>query len=178
MPNRTFFAPGVGACWAVALAVIFVFINFVARKIPLRPLFIITSAFLFVMALKFIGQALYRFGMEAEVMFASHHWPRWGNADVLAYLRLQRDLYRWVHDQTMRYANHGLTPTEIAETLELPPEFRAESHTVGYYGHLAHNAKAVYQRYLSWYDGNPANLWRLPPTDAGARYVELAGGPS
>ena len=127
---------------------------------------------------KYIDEMIELFGSRTELMFASHHWPRWGNADVLAYLTLQRDLYRWMHDQTMRHANHGLTPTEIAETLELPPEFRAESHTVGYYGHLAHNAKAVYQRYLSWYDGNPANLWRLPPTDAGARYVELAGGPA
>jgi alkyl sulfatase BDS1-like metallo-beta-lactamase superfamily hydrolase len=111
-----------------------------------------------------------------RLMFASHHWPRWDNDNVLAYLRLQRDLYRWVHDQTMRFANHGHTAVEIAEMLTMPPEFQAESHTVGYYGHLVHNIKAVYQRYLSWYDGNPANLWKLPPVDAGHRYVDLAGG--
>ena len=125
----------------------------------------------------YIEDAIEMFGADTTLMFASHHWPRWGNDDVLGFLRLQRDLYRWIHDQTMRHANLGLVPTEIAELLELPPEFRAESHTVGYYGHLAHNVKAVYQRYLSWYDGNPANLWKLPPTDAGERYVELAGGP-
>jgi alkyl sulfatase BDS1-like metallo-beta-lactamase superfamily hydrolase len=125
---------------------------------------------------KYIGEAIELFGPEIELMFASHHWPRWGNDDVLAYLRLQRDLYRWVHDQTMRFANHGYNAVEIAEMLSMPPEFRAEAHTTGYYGHLAHNIKAVYQRYLSWYDGNPANLWRLPPTEVGRRYVELAGG--
>jgi alkyl sulfatase BDS1-like metallo-beta-lactamase superfamily hydrolase len=95
---------------------------------------------------------------------------------VLAYLRLQRDLYRWIHDQTMRHANHGLVATEIAELLTMPHELAAEAHTTGYYGHLAHNVKAVYQRYLSWYDGNPAHLWQLPPVEAGRRYVELAGG--
>ncbi len=124
----------------------------------------------------YIEDAIEMFGADTTLMFASHHWPRWGNDDVLGFLRLQRDLYRWIHDQTMRHANLGLVPTEIAELLELPPEFREESHTVGYYGHLAHNVKAVYQRYLSWYDGNPANLWKLPPADAGTRYVELAGG--
>ncbi len=124
----------------------------------------------------YIEDAIEMFGADTTLMFASHHWPRWGNDDVLGFLRLQRDLYRWIHDQTMRHANLGLVPTEIAELLELPDEFNEESHTVGYYGHLAHNVKAVYQRYLSWYDGNPANLWKLPPSDAGARYVELAGG--
>jgi alkyl sulfatase BDS1-like metallo-beta-lactamase superfamily hydrolase len=126
---------------------------------------------------KYIGEMIEMFGPEVELMFASHHWPRWGNEDVMSYLALQRDLYRWIHDQTMRYANHGYNATEIAELLEMPPEFRAEGHTTGYYGDLGHNVKAVFQRYLSWYDGNPANLWKLPPVEAGARYVELAGGP-
>jgi glyoxylase-like metal-dependent hydrolase (beta-lactamase superfamily II) len=125
---------------------------------------------------KYIDEMIELFGADTELMFASHHWPRWGREDVLGYLVLQRDLYRWIHDQTMRMANHGHTVLEIAEMLELPPEFREESHTIGYYGALVHNVKAVYQRYLSWYDGNPANLWRLPPTEAGARYVRLAGG--
>ena len=126
---------------------------------------------------KYIGELIELFGDKVTLTFASHHWPRWGNDDVVKYLHLQRDLYRWVHDQTMRHANHGLNAVEIAELLSLPPEFTAESHTVGYYGHLAHNVKAVHQRYLSWYDGNPANLWKLPPVDAGRRYVDLAGGP-
>lgn len=125
---------------------------------------------------KYIDEAIHLFGADAKLMFASHHWPRWENADVAQFLALQRDLYRWVHDQTMRYANHGETAVEIAERLEMPDEFRTEAHTTGYYGHLAHNVKAVCQRYLSWYDGNPANLWKLPPVGAGERYVRLAGG--
>ena len=125
---------------------------------------------------KYIDEAERLFGEDTELMFTSHHWPRWGNDDVRGFLRKQRDLYRFIHDQTMRHANHGLTPLEIAELIELPDEFRNEAHTTGYYGHLGHNVKAVYQRYLSWYDGNPANLAKHAPVAAGARYVELAGG--
>ncbi len=127
---------------------------------------------------KYINQSIELFGGRTEVLFTSHNWPRWGNADVVGFLTVQRDLYRWMHDQTMRHANHGLVPTEIAATLELPAEFLAQDHTRGYYGDLVHNCKAVYQRYLSWYDGNPANLNKLPPTESGRRYVELAGGPA
>ena len=126
---------------------------------------------------KYIDEAIDLFGDDAEIMFASHHWPRWGVDDVKGFLRKQRDMYRYIHDQTMRHANHGLTPLEIAELVQFPEEYRTEAHTTGYYGHLAHNVKAVYQRYLSWYDGNPANLYKLPPTEVGRRYVELAGGP-
>ncbi len=125
---------------------------------------------------KYIDEAIDLFGDDTEIMFASHHWPRWGADDVKGFLRKQRDMYRYIHDQTMRHANHGLTPFEIAELIEFPEEYRTEAHTTGYYGHLAHNVKAVYQRYLSWYDGNPANLYKLPPTEVGRRYVELAGG--
>ncbi len=126
---------------------------------------------------KYITEVIELFGDRVELTFASHHWPRWGNENVLAYLARQRDLYRWMHDQTMRYANHGYTAAEIAEMLTLPPEFADHGHTTGYYGDLVHNVKAVVQRYLSWYDGNPAHLWALPPTDVGRRYVDLAGGP-
>ena len=125
---------------------------------------------------KYIDQAIELFADATTVMFASHHWPRWGNEDVREFLGRQRDLYRWIHDQTLRHANQGLTALEIAEVLTLPPEFQEESHTVGYYGSLVHNIKAVYQRYLSWYDGNPAHLHPHPPVEAGRRYVELAGG--
>ncbi len=126
---------------------------------------------------KYIGEAIDLYGDRTEIMFASHHWPRWGNDDVCGFLTKQRDMYRYIHDQTMRQANHGYTPLEIAEMIELPHEYQNESHTTGYYGHIAHNVKAVYQRYLSWYDGNPANIWKLPPTEVGERYVALAGGP-
>ncbi len=125
---------------------------------------------------KYIGEAIELFGADTEVCFASHHWPRWGNDEVRRFLTQQRDLYRWLHDQTMRLANHGLTSTEIAEELDLPPELVTEFHARGYYGTVNHNVKAVYQRYLGWFDGNPANLHRLPPVEAGRRYVELAGG--
>jgi len=125
---------------------------------------------------KYINEAIELFGAKTKVLFTSHNWPRWGQEDAVEFLGLQRDLYKWMHDQTMRLANQGLVPTEIASTLKLPDDFLAQEHTHGYYGDLVHNSKAVYQRYLSWYDGNPANLNKLPPVDAGKRYVALAGG--
>jgi alkyl sulfatase BDS1-like metallo-beta-lactamase superfamily hydrolase len=125
---------------------------------------------------KYINESIELFGANTSLMFASHHWPRWGNTDIVHFLTLQRDLYRWMHDQTMRLANHGYVASEIAEMLTLPEDFLEHSHTRGYYGDLIHNVKAVYQRYLSWYDANPANLHKLPPSDAGKKYVELAGG--
>ncbi len=124
----------------------------------------------------YIDEALDLFGDRTEIMFASHHWPRWGTQDVREFLCRQRDLYRWVHDQTLRLANHGHVPTEIAELLQPATEHYEESHTIGYYGSLIHNVKAVYQRYLSWYDGNPCHLNPHPPVEAGLRYVALAGG--
>jgi len=125
---------------------------------------------------KYVGEAIELFAARSDLSFASHHWPRWGGDDVRRFLALQRDLYRFMHDQALRYANHGYTPGEIAETLQLPPEFLAHGHTRGYYGDLVHNAKAVYQRYLSWYDGNPARLNAHPPVEAAKRYVAFIGG--
>ena len=125
---------------------------------------------------KYINENMEMFADKTTVMFMSHNWPVWGKDDVRQFLTLQRDLYRWMHDQTMRMANHGMTSLEIAQTLVLPDEFLAHEHTRGFYGDLVHNVKAVYQRYLSWYDGNPANLNKLPPTEVGKRYVQLAGG--
>jgi alkyl sulfatase BDS1-like metallo-beta-lactamase superfamily hydrolase len=125
---------------------------------------------------KYIGEAIELFGPATDIAFASHHWPRWGRADVLDFMAKQRDLYRWLHDQTLRLANHGHTAVEIAEQLDLPEELATEYHCRGYYGTVNHNVKAVYQRYLGWFDGNPANLHPLPPVEAGRRYVELAGG--
>jgi len=124
----------------------------------------------------YIDDAIELFGDCTEVMFASHHWPRWGTENVREFLCRQRDLYRWVHDQTLRLANHGHVATEIAELLRPTTEHFEESHTIGYYGSLVHNVKAVYQRYLSWYDGNPCHLHPHPPVEAGQRYVALAGG--
>lgn len=125
---------------------------------------------------KYINQAKNMFAGDAEVLFTSHNWPRWGNEDLNGFLTNQRDMYKWMHDQTMRLANHGYTPTEISAALSLPEEFLANDHTRGYYGDLIHNSKAVYQRYLSYYDGNPVNLHRYTPTEAGERYVRDMGG--
>ncbi|NDC91024.1 MAG: MBL fold metallo-hydrolase [Acidimicrobiia bacterium] len=125
---------------------------------------------------KYINESIELFADKTDVLFTSHNWPRWGRQDVNEFLVLQRDLYRWIHDQTMRHANHGMTALEIAELLVLPDEFLAHEHTRGFYGDLVHNIKAVYQRYLSWYDGNPSNLNKLAPSRAGAKYLELAGG--
>ena len=115
-------------------------------------------------------------GPDTDAMFASHHWPRFGTDDVREFLELQRDVYRWLHDQTMRRANAGLVPTEIAEELSMPDVFSNHSHVQGYYGTVSHNSKSVYTKYLGWYDGNPANLNPLPPTPSGERYVEYMGG--
>jgi len=125
---------------------------------------------------KYINEALRLFGDTSDLVFASHNWPRVGAAEVRRYLRTQRDAYRFLHDQTMRLANQGLVMTEIAEELELPPSLASEFGNRGYYGTVNHNAKAVYQRYLGWFDGNPANLHPLPPAPAAARYVEYMGG--
>jgi alkyl sulfatase BDS1-like metallo-beta-lactamase superfamily hydrolase len=124
----------------------------------------------------YINEASDLFAKDTKVLFASHHWPRWGSGEAEQFLKMQRDLYKYVHDQTLRLANHGNTPREIAEVLRLPPTLEAEWYTRGYYGTLSHNAKAVYQRYLGWFDGNPATLNPLPPETAGSRYVALAGG--
>jgi alkyl sulfatase BDS1-like metallo-beta-lactamase superfamily hydrolase len=123
----------------------------------------------------YIDEAIALFG-EAEVLFASHHWPTWGNQRIVDYLKKQRDAYKYLHDQTLRLANHGLTPIEIAEQLELPPSLARNFATRGYYGTVSHNSKAVYQHYFGWFDGNPANLHPLPPAEASVRYVEFMGG--
>jgi len=123
----------------------------------------------------YVDDALQRFG-DMEVVFASHHWPVWGNARAIEYLKAQRDVYRYVHDQTLRLANEGFTAQEIAEQLELPSTLRERFANRGYYGTVRHNSKAVYQAYFGWYDGNPANLDPLPPAAAAIRYVEAMGG--
>jgi alkyl sulfatase BDS1-like metallo-beta-lactamase superfamily hydrolase len=123
----------------------------------------------------YIDDAIQRFG-DVEVVFNSHHWPVFGHARSVAFLKGQRDTYRFIHDQTLRLANQGATPREIAEQLELPPTLAAGFANRGYYGTLRHNAKAVYQFYFGWYDANPANLDPLPPVELGAKYVGAVGG--
>jgi alkyl sulfatase BDS1-like metallo-beta-lactamase superfamily hydrolase len=123
----------------------------------------------------YIGEAIDLFG-DAEVLFASHHWPTWGNENIIDYLKKQRDTYKYIHDQTLRLANAGYTSQEIAEQLELPESLRTSFPNRGYYGTVRHNSKAVYQWYFGWYDGNPAHLDPLPPAAAATKYVEFMGG--
>jgi alkyl sulfatase BDS1-like metallo-beta-lactamase superfamily hydrolase len=125
---------------------------------------------------RYIGEAIELFAHRSDVEFASHHWPTWGTREIIDFLGEQRDLYAYLHDQTVRLMNQGLTGIEIAEDFELPPSLATLWHTRGYYGSVNHNVKAIYQRYLGWYDGNPAHLWQHPPTAAARRYVEVMGG--
>ncbi len=123
-----------------------------------------------------IAEAREKFGGDAEVLLGQHHWPVWGGERLRAFLAQQRDLYKYMHDQTLRLMNHGYTAAEIAERLELPASLAGEWHARGYYGDLRHNVKAIYQKYLGWYDANPANLDPLPPVEAGRKMIEYMGG--
>lgn len=125
---------------------------------------------------KFIDQSLDLYGGEAQVEFQSHHWPTWGNERVGRFLSKQRDLYKYIHDQTVRLMNEGYNGAEIADTIKLPPELDQEWFNRGYYGTLKHNARAVYQRYMGWYDANPSNLDNLPPVEAARKYIAYMGG--
>jgi alkyl sulfatase BDS1-like metallo-beta-lactamase superfamily hydrolase len=125
---------------------------------------------------KYLGEALSLWGGKAEAMCGQHHWPVWGRERIDTMIRQQRDLYKFAHDQTIRLMNHGLTAAEIAETIRLPRSLEGAWHSRGYYGHIRHNVKAIYQKYLGWYDANPVNLDPLPPVEAGKKYVEYMGG--
>jgi alkyl sulfatase BDS1-like metallo-beta-lactamase superfamily hydrolase len=125
---------------------------------------------------RYLAEAAELFLDGTDVAFASHHWPTWGRDNIERYLAQQRDLYAYLHDQTLRLLNQGYTGGEIAETIELPPGLDAVWHTHGYYGSVSHNVKAIYQRYLGWYDGNPAHLWQHPPQQAAERYARCFGG--
>jgi alkyl sulfatase BDS1-like metallo-beta-lactamase superfamily hydrolase len=124
---------------------------------------------------QYIDEGIAQLG-DTEVYFGQHHWPLWGHQRIVDFMERQRDVYRYTHDQTVRMINAGMTSREIAETIRLPKSLDAFMNVHGYYGTLKHNAKAVYQFYMGWFDGNPANLDPLPPQEAGKRYVELAGG--
>ncbi|HET6878225.1 MAG TPA: alkyl sulfatase dimerization domain-containing protein [Jatrophihabitans sp.] len=124
----------------------------------------------------YLTEAIDLFGDDLELVFASHHWPTWGRERAVGFLAAQRDLYAYLHDQTLRMLNQGLTGDEIAEEMVLPPALEEAWHAHGYYGSVSHNVKAIYQHYMGWYDGNPAHLWRHPPEAAARRYVEFMGG--
>ncbi len=126
---------------------------------------------------RYLDETVTMLAGDVEVLFGGHHWPRWGHDNIVDYLSKQRDLYKYIHDQTLRLANHGYTMTEISNLIELPDELAQVWYNRGYYGTLSHNSRAVYNKYLGYFDGNPATLDPLRPDDRGTRYVELAGGP-
>jgi alkyl sulfatase BDS1-like metallo-beta-lactamase superfamily hydrolase len=124
----------------------------------------------------YLTEAIDKFADRTDVVFASHHWPTWGGERVTEFLSVQRDLYAYLHDQTLRLLNQGHTGAEIAEMFALPPALEKAWHTRGYYGSVSHNVKAIYQRYMGWFDGNPARLWPHPPESLATRYVAAMGG--
>jgi alkyl sulfatase BDS1-like metallo-beta-lactamase superfamily hydrolase len=125
---------------------------------------------------QYLNTALDRFGADAQVVIDQHTWPVWGNERVRAYLANHRDLYKYIHDQTIRMMNQGMGPTEIAEVLTMPPGLESDWSVRGYYGTISSDSKAVYQRYVGWYDGNPATLNRLPRVEEAQKYLEYMGG--
>ena len=125
---------------------------------------------------RYISEAMEQFGGHTDVLIAQHHWPTWGTARIGSFMAHQRDLYKFIHDQSVRLINHGYKPEEIAETLKLPASLESDWALRGYYGTLSHNAKAVYQKYMGWYDANPANLNPLPPVASAKKNIEYMGG--
>jgi alkyl sulfatase BDS1-like metallo-beta-lactamase superfamily hydrolase len=124
---------------------------------------------------KYINETLDMFP-DAEVAFASHHWPTWGKDNIRAFLANQRDTYRFIHDRALHLANQGLVMDELGSETFVPKALAADAASRGYYGTLSHNLRAVYNFYLGYYDGNPATLHRLPPADSAKRYVAAMGG--
>ncbi|MGF1455646.1 MAG: alkyl/aryl-sulfatase [Alphaproteobacteria bacterium] len=125
---------------------------------------------------KYLDRARADFAPHADVVFAQHHWPVWGDERIQHYLARQRDAYKYLHDQTVRLLSHGLKPDEIADRIAFPRSLDQDWSVRGYYGTLRHNAKAIYQRYLGWYDANPANLDPHPPAERAARTLRYMGG--
>jgi alkyl sulfatase BDS1-like metallo-beta-lactamase superfamily hydrolase len=125
---------------------------------------------------KFLNETIETYGSGVTVKFQAHHWPMWGNAKIIDYWKKQRDLYKYIHDQSVNLMNKGYTGVEISNMVELPPELAKFWPNRGYYGSVKHNSRAVYQRYMGFYDGNPSTLDQLPPEEAAKKYVEYMGG--
>lgn len=125
---------------------------------------------------QYLTEAITLFADKTDVAFASHHWPMWGTAHITEWLSLHRDTYAYLHDQTLRLLNQGYVGAEIAEMMHMPPALEAKWYNHGYYGSVSHDVKAIYQRYMGWFDGNPAHLWEHPPVEAAKRYVAAMGG--
>ncbi|GAA5183451.1 alkyl sulfatase dimerization domain-containing protein [Niveibacterium umoris] len=124
----------------------------------------------------YLNETIDLYGAKTDVKFQSHHWPQWGTDKIIDYWKKQRDLYKYTHDQSVNLMNKGYTGEEISEMIKLPPELDKFWPNRGYYGSLRHNSRAVYQRYMGWYNGNPANLNNLPPEQSAKKYVEYMGG--
>lgn len=125
---------------------------------------------------KYLNQAVYLWGNEVQVLFAPHHWPIWDQENIVKHLKLQRDMYRFINDQTLHYANQGYTKEQIAEKVRLPEKLNQYWSNHGYYGTMNHDTKATYVKYLGWFNGNPATLHPLPQVEASTKYVEYMGG--
>lgn len=125
---------------------------------------------------KYINDVIGRWGGKANIIIAQHHWPTWGNKNVVKLMKSQRDMYRYINDQTLRMANQGLTRDEIAANFKLPSGLEKSWASRGYYGSVSHDVKATYVFYLGWFNGNPATLNELPPVDAAKKYVDYMGG--
>ena len=125
---------------------------------------------------KFLDQTIQTYGPRIDTEFASHHWPMWGNQRIVKFLGDQRDMYKYIHDQSVNLMNQGYTGTEIADMVQLPPSLAKNWCNRGYYGTVKHDSRAVYQRYMGFYDGNPSTLDQLPPEPAAKKYVEYMGG--
>lgn len=125
---------------------------------------------------KYLNETIDMWAHKTEVMYGMHHWPSWGHERIMELLEKARDGYRYINDQTLRLANHGYTPVEIAEQVEFPPELANHWAMRGYYGSVNHNVKATYTKYLGWFDSNPATLHTLPPEEAAQKYVAMMGG--
>ena len=124
----------------------------------------------------FLNETIETWGNDVVVKFQSHHWPVWGNDRIIPYFKKQRDIYKFIHDQSVRLMNHGYNGEEISEMITLPPELENNWATRGYYGTLRHNSRAIYQRYMGWYNGNPSDLNNLPQEMAAKKYMEFMGG--
>ncbi|MBQ2967412.1 MAG: MBL fold metallo-hydrolase [Clostridia bacterium] len=124
---------------------------------------------------KYILEAISQYGKDTEVTFQSHNWPHWGNDVILKYLEDTAAVYKFINDQTLTYINQGYTADEISNRIELPEPLAKNWYTRQYYGTVAHNSKAVYQKYMGWYDANPVNLNPLSPTDSAKKWVEYLG---
>ncbi|KAL7943818.1 beta-lactamase-like protein [Trichoderma barbatum] len=128
---------------------------------------------------RYLDESISLFGDKTEVVFSTHHWPTWNIDDqnlVVTFLAEQRDYYAYLHNETLRLLNNGSTPVEIAEEIQTPPSLNSRTNLRGYYGSVSHNVKGIYDKYMGWFDGNPANLWPLPPVEEATEFVQCMGG--